>query len=187
MGGASCQRCFLLTHHRRHLSLPLPPDQYGALARRLRPLRALLLLTVDVLDLPDSVPDLAPLLGPDNRLVAVGNKVDLVPADSPDYLRRLRLRLQRRCLEAGAGRHLEDVRLISAKTGYGVERLVSSLQRSWGYRGDVYLLGGANAGKSTLFNALLQSDYCQADAPHAVAKATVSPWPGKDGGQGVRG
>ncbi|XP_025937882.1 nitric oxide-associated protein 1, partial [Apteryx rowi] len=35
-----------------------------------------------------------------------------------------------------------------------------------------------NSGKSTLFNALLRSDYCKSRAPDAVAPATVSPWPG---------
>nr|XP_055195456.1 nitric oxide-associated protein 1 isoform X2 [Nyctereutes procyonoides] len=41
---------------------------------------------------------------------------------------------------------LRDVRLISAKTGYGVEELISALQRSWRYRGDVFLVGATNAG-----------------------------------------
>ncbi|NXC77182.1 NOA1 protein, partial [Anhinga anhinga] len=31
---------------------------------------------------------------------------------------------------------------------------------------------------STLFNALLRSDYCKSRAPDAIDRATVSPWPG---------
>ncbi|NXL90056.1 NOA1 protein, partial [Alectura lathami] len=83
------------------------------------------------------------------------------------------------CAQAGlAGGRLVDVRLVSAKTGFGVEGLVSRLQRSWRCAGDVYLLGATNSGKSTLFNTLLHSDYCKSRAPDVVGKATVSPWPG---------
>ena len=71
------------------------------------------------------------------------------------------------------------MRLISAKTAYGVEELISALQRSWRYRGDVYLVGSTNAGKSTLFNTLLESDYCIAKGAEAIDRATISPWPGE--------
>ncbi|NWH50171.1 NOA1 protein, partial [Fregata magnificens] len=83
------------------------------------------------------------------------------------------------CAQAGLrGAPLVDVGLVSAKTGFGLEGLVSRLQRSWKCAGDVYLLGATNSGKSTLFNALLRSDYCKSRAPDAVDRATVSPWPG---------
>ncbi|MBN3325277.1 NOA1 protein, partial [Atractosteus spatula] len=81
-----------------------------------------------------------------------------------------------RCITSGDG--IKDVHLISAKTGYGIENLISSLQRSWKYKGDVYLVGTANAGKSTLFNTLLESDYCKSKAPDVIQKATISRWPG---------
>ncbi|CAG2066727.1 unnamed protein product, partial [Timema podura] len=44
--------------------------------------------------------------------------------------------------------------------------------------GDVYLIGCTNVGKSTLFNALLQSDYCKVKAVDLIQRATTSPWPG---------
>ncbi|XP_007944416.2 nitric oxide-associated protein 1 [Orycteropus afer afer] len=173
-----------------------------------RPGPALVLYMVDLLDLPDTLlPDLPALVGP-KQLIVLGNKVDLLPQDAPGYLQRLRERLWNDCARAGllppqshrgpqdpggegAGeeeentnpsartfRVLRDVRLISAKTGYGVEELISALQRSWRYRGDVYLVGATNAGKSTLFNTLLESDYCIAKGAEAIDRATISPWPG---------
>ncbi|KAM7243216.1 hypothetical protein CapIbe_005710 [Capra ibex] len=51
------------------------------------------------------------------------------------------------------------------------------LQRSWRYRGDVYLVGATDAGKSTLFNTLLESDYRIAKGAEAIDRATISPWP----------
>lgn len=44
--------------------------------------------------------------------------------------------------------------------------------------GDVYLVGCTNVGKSSLFNALLQSDYCKTKAVDLMQRATTAPWPG---------
>ena len=111
----------------------------------------------------------------------LGNKVDLLPQDAPGYRQRIRERLWDDCPRVGllplgsrrpqhpgrkqprdradkanhsARSHavLKDVRLISAKTGYGVKKLISTLQRSWRYRGDVYLVDATNAGKSIFFS-----------------------------------
>ncbi|NXK45767.1 NOA1 protein, partial [Chauna torquata] len=187
--GAVCQRCWLLAHHGRALRLQLPPEQHrlvvsAALRRSLRHGRGpLLLYLLDVLELPDPVLlQLPGLLGPDvpaAGLLVVGNKVDLLPADSPGHLGRLRQQVAADCTRAGLrGGLLVDIRLVSAKTGFGLEGLVSRLQRSWKCAGDVYLLGATNSGKSTLFNALLRSDYCKSRAPDVINRATVSPWPG---------
>ncbi|NWH72189.1 NOA1 protein, partial [Piaya cayana] len=187
--GGRCQRCWQLAHHGRALRLRLPPEQHrsvvSAALRRPAPhgRRPLLLYLLDVLELPDPVlPQLPALLGPDAPaagLLVVGNKVDLLPADSPGYLGRLRQRVAEACERAGLRQApLVDVRLVSAKTGYGLEGLISRLQRSWRGTGDVYLLGATNSGKSTLFNILLRSDYCKSRAPDVVDRATVSPWPG---------
>ncbi|XP_055967241.1 nitric oxide-associated protein 1 [Sorex fumeus] len=205
-----CQRCWLLVHHRRALRLQVSREQYLELVSSAlrRPGPALVLYMVDLLDLPDALlPDLPALVGP-KQLIVLGNKVDLLPQDSPNYRQRLRERLRDECARAGllppadprgsphpsgdgprdgeedsnpsarARPLLRDVRLISAKTGYGVEELISALQRSWRYRGDVYLVGATNAGKSTLFNTLLESDYCIAKGAEAIDRATISPWPG---------
>lgn len=188
--GAVCQRCWLLAHHGRALRLQLPPEQHRrvvsvALQRPARHGRGpLLLYLLDVLELPDPLlPQLPELLSPQvpaAGVLVVGTKVDLLPADSPGHLGRLRQRLEAACAQAGLRREaLVDVRLVSAKTGFGLEGLVSRLQRSWKCAGDVYLLGATNSGKSTLFNALLSSDYCKSRAPDVVDRATVSPWPGE--------
>ncbi|KAM4781075.1 nitric oxide-associated protein 1 isoform 2-T2 [Cyanocitta cristata] len=187
--GAVCQRCWALAHHGSALRLRLPPDRHrrvlsAALRRPPRHGRGpLLLYVLDVMELPDPVlPQLPALLGPDvpaAGVLVVGNKVDLLPADCRGHLGRLRQRVAEACARAGLrGAALVDIRLVSAKTGFGVEGLVSRLQRSWKCAGDVYLLGATNSGKSTLFNTLLRSDYCKSRAPDIIDRATVSPWPG---------
>ncbi|KAL2304829.1 hypothetical protein Nmel_006784 [Mimus melanotis] len=188
--GAVCQRCWALAHYGSALRLRLPPDEHrrvvSAALRRPPPhgRGPLLLYVLDVMELPDPVlPQLPALLGPDvpaSGVLVVGNKVDLLPADCPGHLGRLRQRVAAACARAGLrGAALVDIRLVSAKTGYGVEGLVSRLQRSWKCAGDVYLLGATNSGKSTLFNTLLRSDYCKSRASDIIDRATVSPWPGQ--------
>ncbi|XP_029917229.1 nitric oxide-associated protein 1 [Myripristis murdjan] len=179
LGSATCQRCYLLTHHRRALNVTMSREEYRDIVRGIKSQKALVLLIVDLLDVPDSiVPDLLELVGGGKHIVVLGNKVDLLPGDSPNYLQRIKRQLSQYCVDAGLGDRVTDVHLISAKTGYGVERLISSLQSSWKYKGDVYLVGTANAGKSTLFNTLLESDYCKSKASDVFHKATISPWPG---------
>lgn len=65
-------------------------------------------------------------------------------------------------LLAGIDRkYIKYLTLVSASTGYGIENLITILHREWGTRGDVYIVGCTNVGKSTIFNALLGSDFCK--------------------------
>ena len=48
-----------------------------------------------------------------------------------------------------------SVRLMSAKTGEGVESMVGKLMKEMRDRDKVYVLGAANVGKSTLLNRLV--------------------------------
>lgn len=178
---AVCQRCFLLVHHQKALNVTMSKEEYRKIVGRIKAEKALVLLIVDLLDLPDSiVPDLPELVGQNKQIVILGNKVDLLPRDADNYLQRIKRQLAQNCADAGIPTSdLKDIHLISAKTGYGIENLITRLQMSWKYKGDVYLVGTANAGKSTLFNTLLDSDYCKSRASDVIHKATISPWPGK--------
>ncbi|KAJ1218764.1 hypothetical protein NDU88_006340 [Pleurodeles waltl] len=178
---AVCQRCYLLVYHQKALDLSVPREEYRRIVSSIRDQKALVLFMVDLLDLPNSViPDLTQIIGENKHIFVLGNKIDLLPGDSPGYLKRLKERVLEYCNEAGINSkgNITDVQLLSAKTGYGVEEFISKLQRSWKYMGDVYLVGTTNAGKSTLFNTLLQSDYCRSKASEIIDRATISPWPG---------
>lgn len=175
-----CQRCYHLTHHQKALTVEMSKEQYRDVVRGIKSLKGLVLLIVDLLDLPDSiVPGLTDLVGTNKHIVVLGNKIDLLPKDADNYLQRIKRQLSKYCDDAGIGANVTDVHLISAKTGYGIENLISSLQRSWKYKGDVYLVGTTNAGKSTLFNTLLDSDYCKSKGTDVIHKATISSWPGE--------
>ncbi|XP_016130153.1 nitric oxide-associated protein 1-like [Sinocyclocheilus grahami] len=177
---AICQRCFLINHHQKALNVTMSKEEYRAIVKGIKSEKALVLLIVDLLDLPDSViPDLPELVGKNKLIVILGNKTDLLPGDAENYLQRIKRQLKAYCESMGISAiDNKDIHLISAKTGYGIENLITRLQLTWKYKGDVYVVGMANAGKSTLFNTLLESDYCKSRASDVIHKATISPWPG---------
>ncbi|XP_062925164.1 nitric oxide-associated protein 1 isoform X2 [Mobula hypostoma] len=181
---AVCQRCFLLVHHQKALEVQVPLDEYRRMMRRVGRHKALVLYMLDLLDLSSGcrlIADLLPLLSDHSSVLVLANKTDLIPADNSHYLQRLRRQVLQRCSQAGLWTEPQskgDVHLISAKTGYGIESLISRLQSTWKFQGDVYLVGGTNVGKSTLFNTLLHSDYCKSKASDVIQRATVSRWPG---------
>lgn len=124
------------------------------------------------------------------RIILVGNKVDMLPQDSPNYLKRIEASMKKTFLEKCSRELPPEVLpsivstvLVSARTGYNVEKLVSMLFRRWDERkrtvgADIYLLGTTNVGKSSLFNLLLDSDLCKISAANCVEKAMTSPVPG---------
>lgn len=119
------------------------------------------------------------LLGHKRPVFIIGNKVDLLPRDSNSYLDHIKECLKKEVLKAGFDSlNIKHVSLISAKTGYGIEELITQLQKIWAYKGDVYLMGCTNVGKSSLFNILLNSDYSRPGNADIIPKATTCPWPG---------
>lgn len=102
----------------------------------------------------------------------------MLPSGNQGYLMHITKCLRDVCSKYLHNIKIKNVSLISAKTGYGVEDLITEIQSVWRHKGDIYIIGCTNVGKSTLFNALLQSDLCKSKASDLILKATVSQWPG---------
>ncbi|XP_055614065.1 nitric oxide-associated protein 1 [Uranotaenia lowii] len=175
-----CQRCHFLKNYNTAINVTVSPEDYVEMISSIRDKKALVILMIDLLDFPCSIwPGLAEILGPKRSVIVVGNKVDLLPKDCPGYLDNIRIHLTKTLEKAGFERNnIKHVSLISATTGFGVEELITKLHNVWGTRGDVYLVGCTNVGKSSLFNALLGSDLCKVQALDLVQRATACPWPG---------
>ncbi|KAM8713830.1 hypothetical protein ACLKA7_014057 [Drosophila subpalustris] len=177
----TCQRCHFLKHYNIALDVEVPPSAYVETISRIQDKFALAVIIVDLLDLPSSIwPGMQQVLGSKRPVFLVGNKVDLLPRDSNGYLSHVKHCLKQQFIQHGGfdALNIKNVSLISAKTGYGIEELITQLHKIWQYKGDVYLLGCTNVGKSTLFNILLNSDYCRPEASELVHKATTCAWPG---------
>ncbi|KAL1465035.1 hypothetical protein WDU94_004631 [Cyamophila willieti] len=171
-----CQRCHLMKNYNMALNVNVKPEDYPKILEPLRKKKALVVLMVDMTDFPCSIwPGILDVIGVKRPIFVVGNKIDTIPSDRRGWLKHAEQAL-RNALPPKA--NVKDVSFISAKTGYGVEELITKIFKIWQLRGDVYLVGCTNVGKSTLFNAFLQSDICKAKASDLVRRATTSPWPG---------
>ena len=180
-----CKRCFSLKHYNTALNVTLQEDDYLRHLSHLREKRALLLLVVDVIDFPGSLfPNLHTLASPSSRVLVVANKIDLLPKNvDENFYNRLEALILDECKTSSLeGYPVAGVVFTSVKSGEGLESLTDFILESWGNRGDVYLLGCTNVGKSSLFNYLLQS-LCgaspgQLDVAGGPPVATISHWPG---------
>lgn len=175
-----CQRCHFLVNYNTAINVQVTPEDYINIIATIKDKFALAIILVDLLDFPCSIFNgLSEVLGPKRPVFIVGNKVDLLPKDQPDYLNHIKRCLKKEAVSLGfEERFIKHISLISAKTGYGIEELITKLHSVWKSDGDVYLVGCTNVGKSSLFNALLRSDYCKVEASDIIQRATACPWPG---------
>lgn len=185
-----CQRCNIMAEYNIALKMTISPEDYPKAIGHLKDERkAIILLIVDLVDFPGSVwPNIMDLIGSDKRVILVGNKVDLLPQDCDGYLENIQDSMVRTFL-AKCNDSLDrkpillDSVLVSARTGYNVEQMITLVIKHWREKhehvgGDVYLVGTTNVGKSSLFNLLLDSDLCKVKALSRIDKATTSPVPG---------
>lgn len=177
-----CQRCNLMENYNICLNVRSTEEEFDKLITTINEDHSLIILVVDLTDIRNSIMSqfFKLIQYPARHIYVVGNKIDSIPMDETGYLKRIRTTLFKECENAGLNKrkNIKYVSVISAKTGYGIEDLISHLMVDWKYKGNVYLLGNTNVGKSTLFNALLQSDYCKSRAREVIHRASVSVWPG---------
>lgn len=103
------------------------------------------------------------------KLVLVATKVDLLPSQiSPARLDRW---VRHRAKANGAPK-LSGVYMVSSRKDLGVRNLLTFIKDLAGPRGNVWVIGAQNAGKSTLINAFSKKEGVK------VAKLTEAPIPG---------
>lgn len=162
------------------MKVEVGPEDYEKMISTIKDKHALVMIMVDLMDFPCSIwPGIADIIGSKRPVFIVGNKADLLPQDSHHYLEHVKECLEKSVINAGlTSANIKHTCLISAETNYGVEDLITNLHKVWAYRGDIYLVGCTNVGKSTLFNAMLKSDMCKSQASNIIKRVTASIWPG---------
>ncbi|BFZ55902.1 hypothetical protein PYCC9005_002943 [Savitreella phatthalungensis] len=168
-----CSRCHGLLHHYRppeDLALTSSDDDFHGMTidQIFSPIRAdpraVLINVVDIADLPLSLIDARRYSSNasndrSRRIIHVINRADLY-FSNPLVIAASRESLVA-ALARGLGRPLtqqeqEDVFVVSGLKNWGLGALVETLNRTADLNENVYLVGSANAGKSSLIGALLR-------------------------------
>lgn len=168
----------------------LSQEKFRDLLLPLREKPAVIVALVDLFDFSGSIlPELDAVAG-DNPVIIAANKADLLPskmgqARAENWVRRELEYLGVQSIANIGG----AVRLVSCKTGFGVSQMLSKARAMANdMECDIYVVGAANAGKSTLMNHILEKNKERSQGPRAKKRAgnankekgaiTTSPLPG---------
>ena len=134
----------------------LSPHHFLDLISSLSQKECILVCLVDIFDFHGSlVPNLGSIVGRNSPLMLVVNKVDLLPHDvrTADVERWVRWEARQANLPP-----IDSIDVISCKTGQGLPQLLGRLEKKMvSLNLDAYVLGAANAGKSSFINSILKS------------------------------
>jgi len=132
-----CQRCHFMKYYNTTLEVKVSADEYPKLLKVIKTKKCAVILMVDLTDFPCSIwPEINSVLHPLTPVFVVGNKVDLLPQDSPQFLTHVKECLLKAVENTGINKEkIKHIELISAKTGYGIEELINKLHSLWKYKG----------------------------------------------------
>ncbi|MFE8696764.1 ribosome biogenesis GTPase YqeH [Cytobacillus sp. FJAT-53684] len=146
-----CQRCFRLKHYNEVQDVNLTDDDFLKILNEIGQSDALIVKIVDIFDFNGSwLPGLHRFVGK-NKILLVGNKVDLLPKSvKPNKLINW---MKQEAKELGL--KPEEVFLVSAAKGQFIQEVAAAIDE---YREgkDVYVVGCTNVGKSTFINRILK-------------------------------
>ncbi|USK53829.1 ribosome biogenesis GTPase YqeH [Cytobacillus solani] len=146
-----CQRCFRLKHYNEVQDVHLTDDDFLKILNEIGKSDALIVKIVDIFDFNGSwLPGLHRFVG-NNKILLVGNKVDLLPKSvKPNKLINW---MKQEAKEFGL--RPEEVFLVSAAKGQFINEVAAAIDE---YREgkDVYVVGCTNVGKSTFINRILK-------------------------------
>ncbi|BDR58314.1 ribosome biogenesis GTPase YqeH [Xylocopilactobacillus apicola] len=146
-----CQRCFRLLHYKEVTPLEIGASDFATILKQI-PAGSLIIAVTDIFDLSDEFFALLKQFPASNQFVIVINKIEDLPRDYKiaavqDWVRNHAIR------EKISLRYIVPV---SAKTKYNIDILSQILNQELEDR-ELYFVGNANVGKSSLINALIKS------------------------------
>lgn len=162
-----CRRCFRIRHYNEIAAVEHDSDAYLSLLGEISNRQALVVQVVDLFDISGSWIEGIHRHTGGNPLLILGNKLDLFPKSVNPQ--RLKERVYSIAKEMGI--KPVDVILTSAAKGYRIQEVAEAIEHYRQGR-DVFVVGTANAGKSTLINRLLQ------EFGEGEEGVTTSPYPG---------
>jgi 30S ribosome assembly GTPase len=145
-----CQRCYRIKHYSDVAPVTLDNEGFQKILRDIGKRPALVVKVIDLFDFAGSwVKDINQYVGK-NPIILVANKADLLPRSTNwDKVENwLNKEVEKQGVE------VSNIVLISAKKRIGIEQVKAAIEAQVGDK-DVYVVGTANVGKSSLINGLL--------------------------------
>jgi len=168
----------------------LSQEKFRNLLLPLRSKPAVILAIVDLFDFSGSIlPELDAVAG-DNPVIVAANKADLLPSKMGQTRAESWVRRELEYLGVNSIANVGGaVRLVSCKTGFGIDQMLGKARgMAEDMDCDIYVVGAANAGKSTLINYILEKNSVRnnelrvkkraGNANKSKGAVTASPLPG---------
>ncbi|WP_407269511.1 ribosome biogenesis GTPase YqeH [Radiobacillus sp. PE A8.2] len=154
-----CKRCFRLKHYNEVQDVSYSDDDFLEMISQIRNTQGLIVKLVDIFDFNGTFINSLGRLTGNNPIILVGNKVDLLPKST--NIGKLKQWMKKSAKDLGLT--VQDVFLISAVKGQGMEQLRSAIE-AYRKTKDVYVVGSTNVGKSTFINKLINESTGIGDA-----------------------
>lgn len=146
-----CQRCFRLKHYNEVQDVDLTDDDFLKILNGIGKTDSLIVMIVDIFDFNGSwLPGIQRFAGK-NKVVLVGNKVDLLPKSVKHQ--KLVNWMKQEAKELGL--IPEEIFLISASKGHFIKETAAAIDELRQGK-DVYVVGCTNVGKSTFINRIIK-------------------------------
>ena len=162
-----CQRCFKLRHYNTLEKVSTSADEFLAILNTLSEKDALIVNVIDIFDVAGSLINGLNRFAGSNPILMVANKMDAIPK----AVKHSRIENWLRKYLKDNGIKIDDLILTSAKKRANIDDLLAKIDEMRDGR-DVYVIGMANVGKSSLINRILQATGVEADV------ITTSQFPG---------
>lgn len=146
-----CQRCFRLKNYNEIQDVGMDSDDFLNLLNGLAERQGIIVNVVDIFDFEGSFINALKRIVGNKKIILVANKLDLLPKQINK--RRVKEWLKKTARKYGM--EAEEVVLISAYKGWGIEELLTTIDKHRN-NNDVYIVGTTNVGKSTLINKLIE-------------------------------
>ena len=147
-----CKRCFRLRNYNEITPVNIEDSAFTDILNKISDENALVVYLVDIFDFNGSIISGIKRYIGDNPMIVVGNKEDLIPKS---VNREKLLKWLNNSVKNNGLNPVSEI-LISAKKKTNVDELLKEIEK---YRKgkNVYIVGTANVGKSTLINSIIKN------------------------------